>query len=101
MKTNYISEEEWIQALNGGNLKAFNELFDRYGKRLYHFSLGYLKSAADAEEIVQEIFMKIWDNRLELSAQKSLESSFKPGVLPGQPDQKSNRNVTNTITFIR
>jgi RNA polymerase sigma-70 factor (ECF subfamily) len=52
MKTNYISEEEWIQALNGGNLKAFNELFDRYGKRLYHFSLGYLKSAADAEEIV-------------------------------------------------
>jgi RNA polymerase sigma-70 factor (ECF subfamily) len=74
MKTNYISEEEWILALKEGNLKAFNELFDRYGKRLYHFSLGYLKSVADAEEIVQEVFMKIWVNRLELSALKSLES---------------------------
>jgi len=28
MKTNYISEEEWILALKSGNLLAFNELFD-------------------------------------------------------------------------
>jgi len=74
VKTNFISETEWILALKEGNLQAFNELFDRYGKRLYHFSIRYLKSAVNAEEIVQEVFMKIWDNRLELSEQKSLES---------------------------
>ena len=74
MKTIYISEEEWILALKEGNLQAFNELFDRYGKRLYHFSKGYLRSSENAEEIVQEVFLKIWDNRLELSAQKSLEA---------------------------
>jgi RNA polymerase sigma-70 factor, ECF subfamily len=73
-KTNFISEDEWILALKEGNLQAFNELFDRYGKRLYYFSIGYLKSAESAEEIVQEVFLKIWDNRVELSAQKSLES---------------------------
>ena len=74
MKTNYISETEWILALKEGDLVAFNHLFDRYGKRLYHFSIGYLKSAENAEEIVQEVFMRIWENRLELSAQKSIEA---------------------------
>lgn len=74
MKTNYISETEWILALKEGDLVAFNHLFDRYGKRLFHFSIGYLKSTENAEEIVQEVFMRIWENRLELSAQKSLEA---------------------------
>jgi len=53
---------------------AFNHLFDRYGKRLYHFSIGYLKSAENAEEIVQEVFLRIWETRFELSAQKSIEA---------------------------
>ena len=74
MKTNYISEEEWILALKKGNLLAFNELFARYGKRLFHFSKGYLHSSENSEEIVQEVFLKIWDNRGELSAQKSIEA---------------------------
>ena len=74
MKTNYVSEEEWILALKEGDPLAFNELFDRYGKRLFHFSKGYLHCSENAEEIVQEVFMKIWDNRRELHAQKSLEA---------------------------
>ena len=74
MKTNYISEEEWILALKEGNLLAFNELCARYGKRLFHFSKGYLHSSENSEEIVQEVFLKIWDNRGELSAQKSIEA---------------------------
>jgi hypothetical protein len=39
--------------------------------------------------------------KLVIGYQQIMSVSFKPGVLPGQPDQKSNRNVTNTITFIR
>ena len=74
MKTKYISEAEWILALKVGDLQAFNDLFDCYGKRLYYFSIRYLKLEENAEEIVQEVFMKIWNNRLELSAQKSLEA---------------------------
>jgi len=47
--------------------------------------MGYLKSEADAEEIVQEVFVKIWNNREELSLQKSFESYLftiaKNGIL--------------------
>ena len=101
MKTNYISEEELILALNKGNLQAFNELFDRYGKRLHHFSMGYLKSVENAEEIVQDVFMKIWDNRLELSAQKSIESYFftiaRNGILNTIRKSKSEQAYLNYV----
>lgn len=73
-KNDHIWVVDRVLAIKDGDLRAFNELFDRYGKRLYHFSIGYLKSASDAEEIVQEVFLKIWNNREELSAQKSFES---------------------------
>jgi RNA polymerase sigma-70 factor (ECF subfamily) len=68
------SLEDWIGLLKEGDAKAFDRLFGRYAKRLYGFAVGYLKSKEEAEEIVQEVFLKIWDNRVELSAQKSLES---------------------------
>ena len=78
-------EADLIVALKDGDIKAFGELFDRYGKRLYHFSMGYLKSSTNAEEIVQEVFLKIWNNREELSIQKSFESYLftiaKNGIL--------------------
>ena len=96
-----ISETDLILALNNGDLCAFNELFDRYAKRLYHFSMGYLKSAADAEEIVQEVFLKIWDNRIELSTLKSFESYLftiaRNGILNTIRKSKSEQAYLNYV----
>jgi RNA polymerase sigma-70 factor (ECF subfamily) len=100
-KTNFNSETDWIIALKDGNLQAFNELFDRYAKRLYHFSFGYLKSAEDAEEIVQEVFMKIWNNRMELLVQASIDSYIftiaKNGILNTIRKLKSEQAYLNYI----
>jgi RNA polymerase sigma-70 factor (family 1) len=67
-------ESRWVAALKNGNAQAFDELFRLYGKRLYHFSLGYLKSKIDAEEVVQEVFMKIWHNRSSLNPELSFNA---------------------------
>ncbi len=67
-------ESRWVAALKNGNALAFDELFRLYGKRLYHFSLGYLKSKTDAEEVVQEVFMKIWHNRSSLDPELSFNA---------------------------
>jgi RNA polymerase sigma-70 factor (family 1) len=67
-------ESRWVAALKNGNALAFDELFRIYGKRLYHFSLGYLKSKTDAEEVVQEVFMKIWHNRSSLDPELSFNA---------------------------
>lgn len=98
-KNDHITEADLILSLKDGDMKAFSDLFDRYGKRLYYFSMGYLKSSANAEEIVQEVFLKIWNNREELSIQKSFESYLftiaKNGILNTIRKSKSEQAYIN------
>ncbi len=53
---------------------AFQALFEKYSQKVYHFSLSYLKDKQEAEEIVQEVFLKIWKSREELDTTTSFES---------------------------
>ncbi len=69
-----ISEQAYLAALKNDDIKAFDNLFEEYGKRLYHFAYGYLKSKDDAEEIVQEVFLKVWRNRKQLKPDLSFKA---------------------------
>lgn len=42
------------------------ELYRLFHDRLHHFSLSIVRSAEDAEEIVEDIFVKIWANRKQV-----------------------------------
>ena len=68
------SESELVISLRNSSQDAFKQLFDRYSQKLYHFALSYLKSDSDSEEIVQEVFLKIWENRDHLQSDKSFKS---------------------------
>lgn len=61
----HIEKDTLIQ-LKEGNPKAFSRIFSQYSQRLYFFALGYLKSEKEAEEIVQETFLKLWERREHL-----------------------------------
>ncbi len=69
-----ITEKAYLHALKKNDVKAFDQLFAEYGKRLYHFAYGYLKSKEEAEEVVQEVFMKIWRNRKQLKPDLSFKA---------------------------
>ena len=69
-----ISEKEYLIALKNNEIEAFDQLFADYGKRLYHFAYGYLKSRDDAEGLVQEVFLKIWKNRDKLNPDLSFKA---------------------------
>lgn len=53
---------------------AFYNIYERYCKRLYGFVLRYIKQKEDAEEIVQDVFVKIWESRNKIDAYSSFES---------------------------
>ena len=53
------------------------------------------------QEIQGYTLQTVESGKVVIGYQLIMSVSFKPGVLPGQPDQKSNRNVTNTITFVK
>lgn len=57
------SDSKLIFSLSKGDVKAFNELFSRYHLQIYHFATKILQSKTDAEEIVQEVFIAVWQNR--------------------------------------
>jgi RNA polymerase sigma-70 factor (family 1) len=67
-------EPQLVRELSRGNLLAFNTLFRRYSGRLYRFAYGYLKSEAEAEELVQEVFTIIWEKRETLKDDLSFKS---------------------------
>lgn len=56
-------ERQLLVSLKNGDDKAFDILFNRYAPRLYHFSLEMLKHSGEAEEIVQDTFLVVWENR--------------------------------------
>ncbi len=68
------SDVAYVKELKKDNIEAFEGLFRLYGKRLYHFALGYLKSESEAEELVQEVFTRVWEKRAGLKSELSFKS---------------------------
>jgi len=63
-----------VSQLRNGSRRAFNQLFSLYNQKLYFFARGYLKSEKDAEEIVQETFIKLWERRNDLNPELSIHA---------------------------
>lgn len=53
---------------------AFNELFARYRNRLQAYLLKVCKSPETAEEIVLDIFVKLWNGRVNLDKVENMEA---------------------------
>ena len=68
------TEQQLVSLLQGGSPFAFERLFENYSQKLYRFSFSYLKSETEAEEIVQDVFMKLWENRHHLKSDTSFQS---------------------------
>lgn len=60
--------------LAGGDEVAFNTLFERYKDRLYNYMLKITKSSEVSEEIVIDIFVKIWVGRELMNQIHNVES---------------------------
>ena len=68
------TEQELITLLQSGSQYAFECLFHTYSQKLYQFTVSYLKNETEAEEIVQEVFIKIWEKRERIKNDTSFKS---------------------------
>jgi len=59
-------EKQLFARMARGDEAAFEEIFHHYNRRIYPFILKRTKSATIAEEITQEVFLKLWANRESL-----------------------------------
>lgn len=55
-----IEHQGIIQAVVGGNEQAFHSLYELYSTSVYNTALSYLQDTNDAQEVTQEVFIKIY-----------------------------------------
>ena len=65
---------ELVERLQKGDVEAFDLIYEKYSGKLYAFGLKYLKSTAEAEELVQSVFLKLWENYKILKKELSFKS---------------------------
>ncbi len=72
----YIEDNEaiLIQSLKKGSTKAFDRIYKIYSKRLYLYSLQFTKSQEESEEIVHDVFVRLWTNREKIRQEETLRS---------------------------
>ncbi len=75
METKVIHNDKFlVNQLKNGNHKAFRKLFDTYRNDLFKFSLSMVHSKQYAEEIVQDVFLKVWIKRESLNPEMSFRA---------------------------
>ena len=62
-----INERELLEKIAAGNGSAFKELFHLWRDKLYFFVLRITQSPEMAEDILQDVFVKIWTKRATLN----------------------------------
>jgi RNA polymerase sigma-70 factor, ECF subfamily len=56
-----LSDEQLMTRLSGPEVEAaLSKLYDRYGRTVYGVGLKILGDRSSAEELVQEVFLKVW-----------------------------------------
>ncbi|UGU15441.1 RNA polymerase sigma-70 factor [Sinomicrobium kalidii] len=58
-----INSDSFKQLLENNSSGAFELLFKLYYDKLYHIAKSYVRNEQDAEEIVQDVFLKMWERR--------------------------------------
>lgn len=58
-----LSDELLTKLLHAGDAGAFREIYNRYWKKLYQAALAKTRTREIAEELVQNIFIAVWEKR--------------------------------------
>lgn len=71
-----LSDAELLQKCRRGDSYAFEVFFSRYWKRLYTYSYKILDNEYTADEIVQEVFIKFWEQLKNTQNQITLPEAY-------------------------
>ncbi len=56
-----MEDHQYIKELQNGNEKALQFLYEQYAEGIYNTILGFVKNQEDAEELLQDVFVIVYD----------------------------------------
>lgn len=96
------TEKEIFSLLQKGNTYAYELIFRRYYVSLCGFATRFVQQPESSEEIVQDIFLKLWEKKGTLSIEISLKSYLFRAVYNGCNNYLAHTQVKNRyISFAR
>jgi RNA polymerase sigma-70 factor (ECF subfamily) len=68
------SDEEIVKRLKADDNRLFNDLVTKYYTDLTRFALTYVRHKEVAEDLVQDVFVSLWERRYAIQIKTSLEA---------------------------
>ncbi len=87
------NEQFLLKQLQQGSRKSFSLLFRKYYKDLVMFAGSYLSDQDESEDIVQNVFVTVWEKREELNYRTSFKSFLLTSVRNSCLDELRHRKV--------
>lgn len=72
--TETYHEQTVLLKLQQGDSDAFLALYNHYHSALYHYILRFVKSPAIAEDVLQDVFLKIWEIKNRINPELSFKA---------------------------
>jgi RNA polymerase sigma-70 factor (ECF subfamily) len=69
-----FNQDTVINDVVNGDKSSFGKLFKLYYPRLNRYALYFLNDSGEAEDLVQDVFFQIWENRATLNSKKNFAS---------------------------
>lgn len=80
-KYNEHSDQDLLSLVKQGDTDAFEEIYLRYDSLLYIYAYRKLQNKEEAKDVVQEVFITLWNNRKTLLIQSTLSGYLYKSVL--------------------
>jgi RNA polymerase sigma-70 factor (family 1) len=65
---------ELMREIKAGNMFAFDILYKKYSRKVYNFGYSILKSTEETENLIQDVFLNFWEDRLNIEKDSSIKS---------------------------
>lgn len=88
-------EKILLEKLKNDDQSAFTVIFTKYYQDLVQFSYSFTRNSDYSEEIVQEVFLKLWENRNSLVIHSSLKSFLLKTVQNRSIDSLRHLGITS------
>ena len=72
--------DEQFQKIRQGDIAAFEKVFREQYEALFHFAYRFIQNREEAEEVVQDVFVNLWEKRQNLHIQTSVSAYLYAAV---------------------
>lgn len=91
------SEQKWIDGVREGDERAFERMFRAYYPKLCRFAAEYVDSKDRARDLVQDVFLRIWEGRADWTVRRSLKAYLYQAVRNRALNEVRRQNTKHEI----